>query len=112
MRFGLQYSPNVVIGNAPHIIGHCDRATIAAPLIAPHSPNTINPADSYNGASLHYLLGQDDAGRDIFSRLIYGARLSLLGPAAVVVLSLLVGIPAGLPSGRPGTTSLFQIQVL
>lgn len=77
-------------------------AAIAAPLIAPHNPNTINPSASYAGPSPSYLLGQDAAGRDIFSRLIWGARLSLLGPAAVVSLSLLIGLPAGLVAGWRG----------
>jgi peptide/nickel transport system permease protein len=77
-------------------------AAILAPVIAPHDPNTINPIASYAGASPGHLLGQDAAGRDIFSRLLFGARLSLLGPFAVVGLSLIVGIPAGLVAGWRG----------
>jgi peptide/nickel transport system permease protein len=72
---------------------------LLAPLIAPHDPNEINPLASYAGPGSGHLLGADAAGRDILSRLMFGARLSLLGPFAVVVLSLLVGIPAGLVAG-------------
>lgn len=68
---------------------------VAAPLLAPHNPNTINPLQSFAGPRWGYFLGQDDAGRDIFSRLIYGARLSLLGPAAIVAVSVILGVPAG-----------------
>lgn len=74
-------------------------AAILAPLVARHDPNLINPLASYAGPSRGYPLGQDAAGRDIFSRLVYGARLSLLGPFAVVALALLIGIPAGLIAG-------------
>jgi peptide/nickel transport system permease protein len=77
-------------------------AAILAPLVARHDPNAINPLASYAGPSSGHLLGQDAAGRDIFSRLVYGARLSLLGPFAVVALSLVVGIPAGLIAGWRG----------
>jgi peptide/nickel transport system permease protein len=77
-------------------------AAVLAPLIAPHDPNMINPIASYAGPSAGHLLGQDAAGRDILSRLIFGARLSLLGPFAVVAVSLVVGIPAGLIAGWRG----------
>jgi peptide/nickel transport system permease protein len=72
---------------------------LLAPLIAPHDPNEINPLASYAGPGSGHLLGADAAGRDILSRLMFGARLSLLGPFAVVLLSLVVGIPAGLIAG-------------
>ena len=75
---------------------------LLAPLIAPHDPNEINPLASYAGPGSGHLLGADAAGRDILSRLMFGARLSLLGPFAVVLLSLLVGIPAGLLAGWRG----------
>jgi peptide/nickel transport system permease protein len=75
---------------------------LLAPLIAPHDPNAINPLESLAGPSSSHPLGQDSAGRDLLSRLMFGARLSLLGPAAVVLLSLAVGIPLGLIAGWRG----------
>lgn len=72
---------------------------IVAPLIALHDPNAIHPLESFRDPTLGHLLGQDQSGRDILSRLLYGARLSLLGPAGVVLLSVLIGIPMGLLAG-------------
>jgi peptide/nickel transport system permease protein len=75
---------------------------IFAPLIAPHSPNAIDLGNTLAGASKSYPFGRDSAGRDILSRLIYGTRLSLLGPLLVVALSTLVGAPLGLLGGYVG----------
>ena len=66
-----------------------------APWIAPHNPSTIHLLDPYFGFSHTYLLGQDSAGRDILSRLIYGARLSMLGPTIIVAIAFVGGVPLG-----------------
>ncbi len=52
--------------------------------------------------SFAHLLGTDDVGRDILSRLMYGARLSLLVGCLVVVLSLILGVVLGLIAGYFG----------
>ena len=76
-----------------------------ADLVAPHSPiltnNTVflKPPFWQTGGSLSYPLGTDAIGRDILSRLIYGARLSLLIGIAVVALSVAVGTILGLVAG-------------
>jgi peptide/nickel transport system permease protein len=77
-------------------------AALLAPLIAPHDPNAINLAESLGEARGEHLLGQDSSGRDILSRLLYGTRLSLLGPLLVVAISTLVGVPLGLLAGYRG----------
>ncbi|MFO1396572.1 MAG: ABC transporter permease subunit [Burkholderiales bacterium] len=76
-----------------------------APLIAPYPPDLTNsamflkpPAWQAGGSSAH-LLGTDAIGRDILSRLIYGARLSLLIGIAVVAVAIVVGITLGLVAG-------------
>ena len=69
---------------------------VAAPLVAPYDPNAQSLLDSYAGPSGTHLLGADGIGRDILSRLVFGSRTSLLGPALVVATSLLVGIPLAL----------------
>lgn len=76
-----------------------------APLIAPHDPNLTNnavflkPPFWQEGGSLSYPLGTDAIGRDILSRLLYGARLSLVIGIAVVALAIVVGIVLGLVAG-------------
>ncbi len=76
-----------------------------APWIAPHAPNQTNsavfllPPAWQQGGSASYLLGTDAIGRDILSRLMYGARLSLSIGVAVVALSVVVGVVLGLVAG-------------
>jgi peptide/nickel transport system permease protein len=62
-------------------------AGIAAPLIAPYSPSAVDLEHTLAGPSVHHLLGTDNLGRDILSRLIWGARSSLLGPLLVLVIA-------------------------
>jgi peptide/nickel transport system permease protein len=64
---------------------------IAAPLLAPHAPNMGNILEPLAGPSASHPLGTDGAGRDLLSRLIYGARPSLLGPTVVIVIAVLLG---------------------
>jgi len=76
-----------------------------ADVLAPYPPNLTNnavflqPPAWQTGGSWAYPLGTDAIGRDILSRLIYGARLSLLIGIAVVALSIVVGITLGLIAG-------------
>ncbi|MBF9070133.1 ABC transporter permease [Streptacidiphilus fuscans] len=75
---------------------------LAAPLVAPADPNQANLLDAYAGPSGSHLLGADGIGRDILSRLVYGSRTSLLGPALVVGVALLIGIPLALAASWYG----------
>jgi peptide/nickel transport system permease protein len=59
--------------------------------LTPHDPDEISLSDAYLGSTGDHLLGLDSQGRDIVSRLLVGARASLLGPLIVVVLSIVVG---------------------
>jgi dipeptide transport system permease protein len=76
-----------------------------APWIAPHAPDATNSAVFLKppvwqaGGSSTYLLGTDAIGRDILSRLIFGARLSLSIGVAVVLISVAAGIALGLIAG-------------
>lgn len=73
------------------------------PAIAPQDPAAINNADVLNGPGDGYLLGTDQLGRDVFSRLIAGARTALFGPLllaiATVVLSTSLALLAGWKGG-------------
>jgi len=73
-----------------------------APLIAPYGYEQMDLAHTLEGPSKNHLLGTDDIGRDILSRLIWGARNSLLIGALTTVISCIVGIPLGLIAGYAG----------
>jgi peptide/nickel transport system permease protein len=75
---------------------------VLAPLLAPGDPYEVRLADSLAPPSPEHLLGADDSGRDILSRLVYGTRTSLLGPLAVVALSTVFGVAIGLVAGWRG----------
>ena len=68
---------------------------VVGPLLAPHDPYLGQLANSYVGPSAGSPLGFDGQGRDVVSRLLVGARTSLLGPLAVVVMSIVVGTSLG-----------------
>ena len=76
---------------------------IFAPLLSGHSPTIINSeALTLPPFSKGYFLGTDDVGRDLWSRLLYGARLSLGIGIAVVIISSIIGTTLGLLSGYFG----------
>jgi peptide/nickel transport system permease protein len=75
---------------------------VLAPLIAPFDPSKINFSDKLLPPGLAHLMGTDELGRDIFSRVIYGARTSLVIGVTVLLLSVLIGVPIGLVSGYFG----------
>jgi peptide/nickel transport system permease protein len=71
-------------------------AALGASFLAPADPNAGSLLDAYQGPSAGHLLGTDAIGRDILSRLVFGARTSLMGPALVVGVALAVGVPLAL----------------
>lgn len=74
-----------------------------APLIATHSPNAMDAANSLKPAgSGGHLLGTDNYGRDLFSRIVYGSRISLIVGLGSIVLGALVGTFLGLIAGFYG----------
>jgi peptide/nickel transport system permease protein len=75
---------------------------IFAPVIAPYDPILGDLGLSLNPPSSEHWLGTDQQGRDIFSRIIWGGRSTLLAALGVVVLSELIGIPLGLMAGYFG----------
>lgn len=72
---------------------------IFAPLIAPYDPQIVNPADRLQGPSTDYWFGTDDLGRDVFTRAIYGARISLLVGGTVMIAAAIMGSIIGLVAG-------------
>ena len=77
-------------------------AAVFAPLLAPHDPTVINPLRSLEGSSGDHLLGTDELGRDVLSRLLMGARWSLGIAALATVCVMFVGTMIGLVAGYLG----------
>ncbi len=84
-------------------------AAIFAPLLAPHDPDIVDPLKRLlppfwiqPKGSLTHILGTDAVGRDILSRIIYGARISLAVSLISVILSSIIGVTLGLLAGYYG----------
>jgi ABC-type dipeptide/oligopeptide/nickel transport system permease subunit len=75
---------------------------IAAPAIAPYQPDEQDYQHVLEGFSLAHPFGTDNFGRDIFSRVLYGARISLSVGLFGVAVGLLSGLAVGLPAGHWG----------
>jgi peptide/nickel transport system permease protein len=75
---------------------------VGAPYIAPHDPVAIDYLAIRKPPSDVYRLGTDEVGRDVLSRLIWGARASLLAGVVPVTLAVAVSLPLGLLSGYAG----------
>ena len=75
---------------------------VFAPLVAPYDPLDQNLPEKFDGPSLAHPFGQDELGRDILSRVIYGARISLTAGLAAVALATVVGTIVGLTAGYLG----------
>ncbi len=77
----------------------CSVVAIFAPLIAPYDPLAQDPFDSLAAPSLAHHLGTDQIGRDVLSRLIYGARVSIGIGIGAVLFGAVIGITLGLIAG-------------
>jgi peptide/nickel transport system permease protein len=75
---------------------------VAAPLIAPYEPVATSWSAVRKPPSLEHWFGTDEIGRDVLSRVIFGARASLLAGVVSVSISLACGVPIGLLSGYVG----------
>jgi peptide/nickel transport system permease protein len=75
---------------------------LAAPLLAPYDPTAFNGADKFLAPGAGHLMGTDDAGRDILSRVIYGTRYSLTAAVGILVFAAAVGTTVGLIAGYAG----------
>ncbi|MFG2334366.1 ABC transporter permease [Streptomyces sp. NPDC048604] len=75
---------------------------VLAPVLAPYDPEALDLSASLVGTTGDHLLGTDQSGRDILSRLIHGARTGLLGPLLVVAVSTLLGTLLGVVAAWRG----------
>ena len=81
------------------IIGAMIIFAVFAPLIAPYDPLSQDLDHVLEPESAQHLMGTDDLGRDMFSRIIFGARLSLLAAIYAVGIAFVIGVPVGMLSG-------------
>ena len=72
---------------------------VAAPIVATHNPELTNYRAVLAEPSSEMLLGGDQIGRDVFSRLVYGTRISLLVGILSVLFGVTIGLAVGLVSG-------------
>lgn len=87
-------------------------AAIFAPLVAPYDPTAQDLANRLQGMSMEHIFGTDQLGRDVFSRMIYGARISLCIGIFPTLISMILGTILGLMSGYLGKTVDFIIMRL
>jgi peptide/nickel transport system permease protein len=93
----LRRSPSILIGGVLVLL--VSLAALFAGQIAPYDPVAFNPTDRLQNPSLQHLLGTDIYGRDTFSRVLHGARTSLLVAFFSVGIALLLGSIAGMLAG-------------
>ncbi|MGY2853039.1 hypothetical protein ACVWWF_001444 [Pseudomonas tolaasii] len=77
-------------------------AALLAPWIAPYDPLKANFLAVRKAPSMLYWLGTDELGRDLFSRLLWGARSSLVAGGVSVAIAMAIGVPLGLIAGYFG----------
>jgi peptide/nickel transport system permease protein len=75
---------------------------LMAPLLAPYSPTQVGTGLPLGGLAADHWLGTDQLGRDLFSRLIYGSRVSIIVGVIAVGVAAGIGVPIGLAAGYVG----------
>ena len=93
--------PNVILGMV--IVALVAAFAIAAPWIATHDPSKTS-ISLFQLPSASFWLGTDQLGRDIFSRVVHGARVSMLIGIGSALVAVLIGAPIGLTAGYMGRT--------
>jgi peptide/nickel transport system permease protein len=97
LAFALRQQPTMYFGIA--VLVALALMAIFAPWIATYSPTDINPLARMKPPSAAHFFGTDALGRDVFSRVVWGARVSLVVGVAVAVLSVVLGVVIGMLAG-------------
>jgi peptide/nickel transport system permease protein len=109
LAYSFRHSPVAVVAAAVMLLIFA--GAVFAPLIAPHDPFDLasvslldarNPPAWLAGGSWDYPLGSDNLGRDVFSTILYGSRISLWVGFASILLAMVLGVGLGLVSGYVG----------
>ena len=99
-RAGRRWGPWLAIG----FIALLTLIGLLAPFLAPYDPIKQDLSNPIGGPTLQHLLGTDEFGRDVLSRLIWGTRPALIGTLVAVVTACAIGLPWGLVAGYLGDT--------
>lgn len=84
-----------------------------APIVVPDSPYAMNRVESLQGPSRNHPMGTDELGRDLFSRVVYGARTSLMVATVAVAIATLIGAPIGIAAGYfEGWIDSFSMRIM
>jgi peptide/nickel transport system permease protein len=104
-------NPRMIIGGA--VVLMWILVAIFAPWVAPYDPKSVNVTDALQAPSGTHLLGTDDLGRDMLSRVIWGSRVSLSVGVISVSIGFFVGVSIGLAAGYlGGTFDLLMMRVI
>ena len=93
----LRRHPTILAGLV--LLGLMLLVAIASPLFATHDPIRLNPTERLKPPSWEHWFGTDQLGRDVYSRVIYGSRISLLVGFSVAALATILGLAIGLVTG-------------
>ena len=111
MRTFLRRNPRILIGGS--VVAMLLLMAAFAPIIAPYDPIQVVPSRSLQPPSAQHLFGTDDLGRDVFSRVVWGSRISLSVGAISVSIGFLVGVTVGLLAGYlGGAVDLLAMRVI
>ncbi|MGW7415178.1 ABC transporter permease [Streptomyces sp. NPDC054863] len=95
--------PSVMIAGA--VLALVVLAAVLAPFVAPYAPDAIDLSASLVGTGGEHLLGTDSSGQDLLSRVLHGARTSLIAPILLLAIAALLGVTLGtLAAWRGGWT--------
>ena len=102
IRYFARRHPRMILGGA--LVLTWLALAVFAPFIAPYDPIKVNPTDALLPPSAGHLLGTDDLGRDMLSRILWGSRISLSVGLISVGIGFFVGVTLGLAAGYLGGT--------
>jgi peptide/nickel transport system permease protein len=101
-RLWLTFSRNPLFWFGALLLGAIVVVAIFAPVIAPHDPLEQNIVARLEPPSAEFLLGTDNYGRDVLSRLIYGSRISLMVGFVAILIAMTIGCTIGIVAGYVG----------